>query len=249
MSFSDVYQFLGLVALPLNELRTVLRKYKEKQKTKQQFADALESEAKEFEEVNIQLNMAVCTTIDLVNEIKEEQPTIAQILDFADAVSQMPTILSKLITSYIHIAKACKEISSQEGFMKSLLSTNKYMFDFVKLMANAYVAKNTMKIDSNFFRFFRIHKSEISKRTKTSKTNQKEIERLEEKLDKLVNGLRIELSKRHLRHKLIKKWQLSFVTLGETAKDFKIEDVDYDILKELTPPELHKFAPFFDKSP
>jgi hypothetical protein len=249
MSFSDVYQFLGLVALPLNELRATLRKYKEKQKIKQQFADALEREAKEFEEVNIQLDMAVYTTIDLANDIKEEQPTITQILDFADVVYQTPRILSKLIISYIHIAKACKEISSQEGFMESLLSTNKYMYDFVKLMANAYIAKNTMKIDSNFFRFFRIHKSEISKRTKISKTNQKEIELLEEKLEKLVNGLSIELSKRHLRHKLIKKWQGSFVTLSEAAKDLKIEDVDYDILKELTPPELLKFAPFFDKSP
>jgi hypothetical protein len=248
MSFSEVFQVLSSLPTPLNQLRVALRRYKENKKIKQEVADAFETEAKEFEDISNRLGIAGDVTLNLIKEIKE-QPTPMQLFDFMDVMSLMPKILAELLISFIHIAKACKEISKEKGFMDSLRSTDHYTHDFIELMGSAYIGKNTIKIDGSFFRFYRVHKSEITKHMKKPKISKKELEILQKNIDLLLQSMTFEFAKRHTRHALIKKWQNSFIPLTKAAKDIKVEDIDYSILKDFIPPELQEFAPFFDKSP
>jgi hypothetical protein len=248
MSASDILQFLSSVATPLSELRATLRRYKENKKIQKELADALETEADEYNAVMGELSLAGDVAINIVKEIKKQQPTPTQVLDFMDVVSQMPRILAKLLVSYIHLAKACREISNQKGFMESLRTSNNYVHDFIEIMSNAYIAKNTIKIDGNFFRFYRVYKSEIVKHEKSSKLSKSDSEALSSNIDSLLEKTKNELKKHHTRRPLIKHWKSSFDALFEVSKDVKVEDVDYEVLKDVVPLELQEFIPLLDKS-
>lgn len=245
---SIVFQFMSSVATPLKALRKAIHRYEEKKKIKEELADALETEIKEFEKVNNELGEFGNRVLPIVQQI-EGQPTPRQLMEVIDCFSQTPRIFAKLIISFVHLAKACKEISDQKGFMDSLCNTNRFMHDLIERMGSTYIQKDTVRIDGSFFRFFRMYKKEILKGVKTSKIDKKEIEMLEKRTESVLRVLNDSFLKRHLRHPIIKKWKNSLKQLNKVSGEIQVEDADDTILKELVPPELRQFAPFLDKSP
>jgi hypothetical protein len=245
---STVFQFLSSVANPLKALREAIHNYEEKKKIKEELADALETEIKEFEKINNEIEEFGSKVLPLFQHV-EGQPTPRQLLEVVDCLSQTPRIFAKLIISFVHLAKACKEISDQKGFMDSLRSTNRFMHDFIVRIGSTYIEKDTVRIDGSFFRFFRIYKKELLKGVRTPEIDKKEIEMLEKRTESILRGLSDSFLKRHLRHPMIKKWKNSLTQLNKVSGEIQVEDADDTILKELVPPELRQYAPFLDKSP
>jgi energy-converting hydrogenase A subunit M len=245
---SIVLQFFSALATPVKTLGKIVHDYEEKKEIKEQLANALEIQTKEFEEVFKDIEKLGEQALPLIKQV-EGQANPRQVLEFVDCVSQTPRILASLIISFVHSAKSCKDISTNRAFMDSLRGTNRFMHDFIERMGNAYVAKNTVVIDGSFFSFFHIYKKELTKGMKPLKIDNKEFEVLEKKAESLLRGLNEQFLKPHQRKRIVKKWKSSLVQLGKVAGDIKIEDADETILKELVPPELWQFAPFLDKSP
>jgi hypothetical protein len=249
VALSEVFQFLIGATGPLKTLRDVIRSREEKKKIKEELANALEIETEEFEEVNKEFEEFGGKVLSLVEQV-ETQPTPRQVLEFIDCLSGTPRILAKFIVSFIHLAKACKEISDQKGFMDSLHKNNRFMYDFIQNMSNTYVKKNTVLIDGKFFRFFRVYKKEIKpKKIKIENSDKKEIETIERNTEALLHNLSGDFLKRHMRHRIIKKWKANLVELNKVSQDITVEDADTTIFEELVPYKLRQFSSFFDKSP
>lgn len=243
MSTSDTIKVLSLIATPLLELKKVVQKYVKDNKIKKELSDSLEKEADEFNGVLYDIRLAGQVGIKIILEV-DKQPTPNQVSDFIDVVLQMPSHVARLLASYVHIAKACNEISHMKGFMESLLTTNSFIHDFVETMSRAYIGNNTIKIDGSFFRFYNLYKSQIHKDTKQPKMNSEDAQELMKKINLLENAIIIELKRKHVNRPLIKRWKNSFNTLTESTKDVTIEDVDYGVIDDFVPTELQEVMPF-----
>jgi hypothetical protein len=243
MSTSDTIKVLSLIATPLLELKKVVQKYVKDNKIKKELSDSLEKEADEFNGVLYDIRLAGEVGTKIILEV-EKQPTPTQVSDFIDVVLQMPSHVARLLTCYVHIAKACNEISHQTGFMDSLLTTNSFIHDFVESMNRAYIGNNTIKIDGSFFRFYKLYKSQIHKDSKPLRMNSEDAKELMKKIDLLENAIIIELKRKHVNRPLIKRWKNSFNTLTESTKDVTIEDVDYGVIDDFVPTELQEVMPF-----
>ncbi|MDH5450734.1 MAG: hypothetical protein OEY24_04625 [Candidatus Bathyarchaeota archaeon] len=229
------------------------KKRKEKEAIKKELADSLQVEIKEYKTVTDEMANFVEKLMAIAESV-DKQPTPGQLIQFIDIGSQIPRMLAKLIAIFIHLARACKDISKQKGFMKSLLTTNRFMHDFVERMGEAYIMKGTVKIDSSFFRFFFMYKQKILKNTeihKLSKAEKKEIELLKKKVETILRGLNQRFIERHLRKVPVKKWKSSLRQLNKVTKSMTIDTEGMDIsgLEDFMPPGLKEVAPFLDKSP
>jgi len=243
MSTSDIIKVLSLVATPLLELKKAVQKYVKDNKIKKEFSDSLEKEADEFNGVLYDIRLAGEVGTKIILEV-DKQPTHNQVSDFIDVVLQMPTHIARLLTSYVHIAKACNEISHHTGFMESLLTTNAFVHDFVETMSRAYIGNNTIKIDGSFFRFYKLYKSQIHKNSKTPRMNSDDAKELMKRVNLLENAIILELKRKHVNRPLIKRWTNCFVVLSDSTKNVTIEDVDYGVLDDFVPTELQEVMPF-----
>jgi len=251
---SIALQFLTSLVSPIISLKQTIQEYQkkreEKERLKEDLANSLQAEIKEFQAVNDDIANLGKSALPILKSV-DGQPTPGQLMQLIDCCSQIPRILAKLIISFIHQARACKDISKQKGFMNSLLTTNRFMHDFIERMGETYVGKNTVKIDSSFFRFLLMYKREIIKGSKIGKVNKKEIEFLEKQATILLRNLNQSFLKRHLRRGPIKKWKASLTQFNKAFKDMKIDTEGMDIsgLNDFMPSGLREVAPFLDKSP
>jgi hypothetical protein len=151
--------------------------------------------------------------------------------------------------SFVGLARACKEISSKKAFMDSLRDSSRFMYDFVNTLSDAYIEKNTVKIDGRFFRFFSMYKREILKKPKIGKIKQDELKSIEKRVIIVMHCLNEPFLKRHMRSPAIKKWKSSLAQLGKVSKNVTIEEPSAINLNEFIPSELRPLADFLDKSP
>jgi hypothetical protein len=255
---SIALQFLTSLVGPAISLKQMIQEYQKKRKDKEmikkELADSLQAEIKEYQAVSDDMAnlgeemMAIAYDVD-------KQPTIAQLMRFVDCGSQIPRILARLIVLFIHQARACKDISKQRGFMNSLLNTNRFMHDFIERMGEAYIEKDTIKIDSSFFRFLFMYKREILKNSgidklRLSKADKKEIAFLKKQMETLLSRLNQRFIRRYLRKGPMKKWRSNLMKLEKASKDLKIDTEGMDVsgLEDFMPPGLREAAPFLDKS-
>jgi hypothetical protein len=251
---SVAFQFLTSLAGPIVSMKDMIQEYQkkreEKEKLKENLANSLQAEIKEYEEVSADLADLGKKLLPLLESIKD-QPTPAQLMQFIDCGSQIPRILAEMIISFIHQARACKDISKQRGFMNSLLSSDRFMHDFIERMGETYVGKNTVRIDSSFFRFFLMYKREILKGSKIDKLSKKDEEFIKKRAELLMHGLTPQFLKRNMRMLPIKKWKGSLVMFNNAYKDMKIdtEGMDISSLNDFMPSGLKDISPFLDKTP
>jgi hypothetical protein len=251
---SLVFQFITSLVGPVISLKETIQEYqrkrKEKEQLKEDLANSLEAETKEYKAINDEMTDLGKRFLPIIQEI-DGQPSPGQLIEVVNCLSPTPRILAKLMISFIHLARACKDISKQKGFMNSLLNTNRFMHDFIERMGSTYIARNTVKIDSSFFRFLLMYKREILKSAKIGKINKDEMELLEKRMKSVMHGLNQAFLKRHIRMVAIKKWKSSLTQFNKVVKDVEIETegMDITVLKDFMPYELKQLAPFLDKSP
>ncbi len=251
---SVVFQFLTALASPVVSLKQTIQEFQkkkeEKENLKKDLANSLEAEIKEYEAVNNDMIDLGKKLLPIIQSV-DEQPTPAQLIQFIDCLSQTPRILAKLITSFIHQARACKDISKQKGFMNSLLVNNRFMHDFIEMMGSTYIGKDTVKIDSSFFRFILMYKREILKNSFFDKIDKKEIEYLKKQAEIISRGLNQRFLKSQIRQAPIKKWKSSLIIFNKAVKDMTIDPEGMDVsgLKDFMPPGLREIGPVLDKSP
>ena len=245
---SVAFKFMLSLASPLLTLKETVRKYLEKREIKEQLASSLQAEIKEYEKINDELIVFGNKLLPIIQN--ERQPSPRQLIELIDCLSQLIKIFTKIIILFIRLAKACKDISKQEGFMSSLQKTNRFMYDFVERMGDTYIGKGTVKIDSSFFRFFLMYKKEMIKNVKIGKLNKDEVAFLQKRMKSIVRGLSQPFLKRNIRGVAIKKWKSSTTQFNKVFKGVTIdaEGIETTVLNDFIPSELRHLAPFLDKS-
>jgi len=161
--------FTGLYS-PFVDLAERIHNFQQKRKrarqAKDQLVGALDTEIKSYQAFHERF-VQVCEE-KLVPSLQQigEDPTPHQILKVLDSFSILPKIHIESIKCFIDLARACNEISTEEAFMHSLLESSNFLHDFLRIMSDAYIGKNTVRIDGKFFRFFNTYKKDMLKDTK-----------------------------------------------------------------------------------
>ncbi len=252
---SVVFEILTSLVSPAVSLKDTIQEYQrkreEKERLKEDLANSLEAETKEFQKIASEINDLGEKLLPILQEI-DGQPSPRQVIEVIDCLSPTPRILAKLVTSFIHLARACKDISKQEGLMKSLLDTNnRFMYDFIQRMGNTYVGKNTVKIDSTFLRFIFTYKREIIKGSKIGKKGERQMEFIEKRMESVLHSFNQVFLKRHMRMIPIKKWKSNMSYFSRVVKDMEVdtEGMDTSGLMDFMSSESKQLARFLDKSP
>ena len=246
-----IFRFITTLASPLIALSEKIHEYQEKKETKEQLATALQKEIKDYEILFEDLMELGKKFSSIIEQVKE-QPTPHQAMEILDSLSQTPKVVARFIMLFIELAKACKEISSQRAFMDSLKESSHFLYDFVERMAEAYIEKNTVRIDGRFFRFFSTYRKEMLKgsmfkKAKISKIDKKDLQSLEEKANAVVRYLNEPFLRRHVRHPSIKKWKSSIQYLYRAAKSIAFEPPSKPSLNEFVPSDLQTLAKFLEE--
>jgi hypothetical protein len=224
-----VMQIVTLIVSPATSLKDAIAEYQkrkeEKERLKTQLADSLQVEVKEYESLNEEMAKFGQTVLGIVQSIGQ-RPTSNQLIRFVDCASQVPRLLTKQIILFIHIARACKDISRYEGFMDSLKTNNRFMFDFIHEMGRIYFEKNSIHgvvMDTGFFHFVLMHKKEILKGVNISKTGKEQMRLLLEKMDLILEGLKVRAMRRYIKKVTVKKWNAGYIELVKVmTEDVKI---------------------------
>jgi len=251
---STILQFLISLAGPVISLKQTIQEYQkkkeEKKRLKEDLANSLQAEIKEFKALAGDIANFGERVLPILKDV-DGKPTPTHLMQFINYCSELPKLSARLIVSFIHLARACKDICKAKGFMNSLLTHNRFMYDFIERMGEAYIGKNTIKIDSSFFRFLLMYKREILKVSKIDKISKREIEFLKKQADIMLRNLNQTFLKRYMRSGPIKKWKTSLGRLDKTLKYVKIDTKGIDIsgLNDFLPSGLREVAPFLDKSP
>jgi hypothetical protein len=124
------------------------------------------------------------------------------------------------------------------------------MFDFIERMSDAYIGKNTVKIDGSFFQFLRTYKKKIMKNVKMGELDKEKVEFWEKRMKSILSGLNQPFLNRSRRRFEIKKLKKTVTQFNITFKNVTIdaEEMDTAFLNDFVPPELRHLAQIFDKS-
>jgi hypothetical protein len=248
-------QIVTLLESPVISLKNTIAEYQkrkeEKKRLKTQLTDSLQVEIKEYESLTEEMAKFGQTVLDIIQNIGEI-PTPNQLLRFVDCVSQAPRLLAKEVILFIHLARACKDISMYEGFMDSMKTTNRFMYDFIREMGAIYVEKDTVSIDTRFFHFIFMHKKEILKGVNISKVDKKETELLLKKLDAILVGLKRRAIRRYINKVTVKKWNAGYIQLTKVVTEDMIIDsggMDLSALNDFMPSGLKELTDFLNRPP
>jgi hypothetical protein len=250
---SVAFRFITSLASPLLTLRNTIQEYREKRKLKkelkEELASALEAEIKEYEEIEKELIDIGKRLLPIIQD--EEQPSPRQLIEVINCTSQIIKVITKSLILFVHLAKACKQVSEYKAFMSYLQNTNRFMHDFIERMGSAYIEKDTVKINGGFFRFFLLYKKKIQKNVKMGKLSKDEIAFLEKRVKYITRALNQPFLKRHIRTVAVVKWKKSLTQFNKVSKNVTIdaEGMDTTVLNDFISPDLRQLAPFLDKSP
>jgi hypothetical protein len=114
-------------------------------------------------------------------------------------------------------------------------------------MRDAYVEKDTVKIDGRFFRFFSLHKKEILKGIKIGKVNKGEFELVEKRMKSVIRCLNEDFLKRYARKSGIRKWHHGLIQLGKISQSIVLEQPSRINIDAFIPPELQSLTTFLDE--
>jgi hypothetical protein len=256
---SIVLQVVTTLASPFTSLgKTVsgsLKNREENKRIKEDLANSLQGEIKEYEAAYKEIAQFGEKIIAILHDIKDTA-TPNQLIGFIDSMNQIPKILIGQITLFVHMARACKDISENSGFMDSLKTSNRFMYDFSENMGKTYVEKDTVVVDTRFFHFLFMYKREIVKMLKDSgfksEIDKKEIEFLGEKLDLILKGVRNQrFIRRYINKGPLRKWKISFVQLNKAIEYVKVDSGGMDLsgLNDFMPSGIKEIGEFLNISP
>lgn len=250
--------FTGLYG-PLAELLEKIRRYQQKRKrgreVQDQFANALENEIKNYQKLSENFEQSTKDNFIPALLQLDEDPTPPQILKAIDSFSEMPKFFGEATKCFIRLARACNEISTKEAFMDSLRESSSFLYDFVGTMSKAYVAKDTVRIDGNFFRFFNMYKKEMSEtfdktygKIKLNRKDKELIATLNKRATILTRKLEDHsFMRRHLRNKSLRKWKIGFVRISWVGKAVSMDRPSEFNMDILIPPQVRPFTTFLDE--
>lgn len=230
------------------------QKRKRIHEAKDQLVDALDAELKNYQMLHDHFGqVSKEKLIPALHQVGDD-PGPTQMLRVLDSFSDVPKLYTESIKCFIDLAKACNEVSGREAFMGSLREGSNFSYDFVRTMSDAYVAKNTVRIDGRFFRFFRLYKKDILKAYKKaygsftlSDEDKAEIELLRKRAITFVRNLDRHFIDRHLRNTAIRRWRVSIVKLNKVAEAISIEEVSRFNMDDFIPPQIRPYTTFSDE--
>jgi hypothetical protein len=183
-----------------------------------------------------------------------DNPSSVQMLRVLGSFLEVPKMYIQSIKCFIDLARACNQVSAREAFMDSLRESSNFQYDFVRLMSDAYVAENTVRIDGKFFRFFRLYKRDILKTYKRaygsyklSKEEEAQIALVKKRAVTFVRNLDKHFINRHLRSAPIRTWRLNVIKLNKAAQAISVTEVTSFNLDDFIPPQVRPFITFSDE--
>jgi hypothetical protein len=256
MSSAILDVFAGLYG-PFVDLAERIHNFRQKRKrareAEDQLVNALDAEIKSYQTLSD--HFAQLCNAKLVPALLQvgDDPAPLQILKVLDSFSDLPTIYVESVKCFIELARACNEVSTQEAFMHSLREGSNFLCDFVGTMSDAYVAKNTVRIDGRFFRFFSSYKNDILKTyeraygsSKLSKEDKAQIALLEKRAMILIRNVDDHFMNRYLRSPTIRRWRSSIVRLGKVAQAVTVDKPSNFSMDIFIPPQIRPFTRFLD---
>jgi hypothetical protein len=248
--------FTGLYS-PLSSLAEKVHKYREKLETKEQFVDAFENEMKSYQKLYDHFaDMCQNKFYPVIMQLPP-QPLPLQIIKVVDSLAELPKIFGESIVCFIGLARACSEVSKKKGFMDSLSSSNRFLFDFVGTMSDTYVKKDTVervRIDGSFFRFFNVYKKQMVKAYKKTygsiklKEKQKrEIKEAQKRIKIFVQNFNEPFLSRYSHSKTFRKWKFRMRKLEKTALAVNVENPTKFNMDSFIPEELRPYTTIIDE--
>lgn len=175
----------------------------------------------------------VLREFDLLSEIEQKKlfvsikavestPTPNQINEVVDSISDIQTIYSQIILSYVALSEACKEVSGKNpAFMKQLMEFNPTIHDFIFQTGELVIKKDHIEVGEEFSRFMMIHKRELCKDIRSE-----DIEKIVKEARcyiKIVKArIKPSIRKGILRRRTERKFMESFRSLERASKKFKV---------------------------
>jgi hypothetical protein len=255
MPILDVFAGLFGTVMDLEEkIHNRHEKRKRAHQAKEYFVDALDAEIESYQKL-LDWLVQLCREkwIPALLQVGEE-PSPFQVIRFLDSFSDWPRFCIESTKCFIDLARACNEVSSEEGFMESLREGNIFQYDFVRMMGGTYVAENTVRIDRRFFRFFSTYKKDILKKYKEafgsfkpSKEDKEQIALLEKHAKILIRNINVNFVKRHVRNQTIRKWQRSVVKLNKVGQALSVDKPRNFNMDIFVPPQIRAFTTFPDE--
>jgi len=144
--------------------------------------------------------------------------------------SPLPLLYSKQINALIGLARACKEISVNEGLMGQFKESEPDNYDFICRMGEIYVEPDSLRIGGDFCRFFKMREKEI-RRNEALKNACDELEygNLKEKFELCKREITSERIEKKLRKKIEEdlKELCKSIDKVEFEESFKVDWENY----------------------
>ncbi|MGP3705257.1 MAG: hypothetical protein ACKD6O_08220 [Candidatus Bathyarchaeota archaeon] len=161
------------------------------------------------------------------------QPKIVQIIN---SITDLQITYSKLIESFVKLAKGCKDVSSYEAFMEHLKEADSMLFDFVNVMAKT--AKDDMVlIDSRFYRFIKMYGNEITKELKIEQV-ENAVKELKFYIDVVNKHVKPFIRKSLIPKKTLKHFIDSYKKLSSTSRKIKVRKTEIINIRQYVPLKL-----------
>jgi len=219
------------------------KKYQTKKKTKDRVLSALGDEIEAYMDTFDQISaISKDQVLPILKSIKG-MPTVHQMNDLLEGLSQMPLMWAQLVRSFIKLAKACSEVSANRGFMESLKETSLFLYDFVDRMKDTYVAENTIRIDGRYYRFFKVYQDQIFK-----EIHEEDLEKAVDEVKGYVKKIKHYVDKTSfIKRQTRKKYIKNFKELCKVVVNVKIEQTSIVDLRAYMPSRLLPVMILFDE--
>jgi hypothetical protein len=242
------------IAGAIPSLKDAIQEYQKKREEKErlntQLADSLQLVIKEYEFVTNEMAEFDAKALDIFHGF-DEKPNLNLLHKFLDCSLQIPKLLTENITLLIHLARTCRDIEKNKGFMSSLQTNNRFTYDFIDRMGDTYVEKDRMVVNSSFFQFVLMYRSEIERNLKLPDFDKKEIEFLRKQTKAIQEGLQQRTMRHYIEKEIKRKWMKAFAQFNKAAERMKIdaEGMDLSFLNDFMPSGLRELTDFLNKPP
>jgi len=166
--------------------------------------------------------------IPLLDSIKVG-PTETQLNRFFRISAKTVGSFSRIVDSFVNLAKGFKLISINPGFMEDLKESSRFLLDFVVRMADM-CRDNVVVVDDNFYMFLKLYEKELTEDIE-KKDVTKAVEYLKPYISKTKNIIAPSIARRKPRRKTSRKIEKSFKTFRRTTKQLKIQHTTIKIEK------------------
>ena len=233
----------GILSIPLEVFMRLKNWWDEREKRKgikEQFLNTLEIQIENYyESFNELSRIGKEEVIPLLDSIKIG-PTNIQLNQFLRIYTKIVDGFSRIIASFVDLAKGCQLVSLNPAFMGDLKEASSFLYDFVVRMGDMVGEDDVVAIDDKFYTFLKLYEKEFTKDIK-AKDIEKTVEYMKPYISKTKNVIAPSIARRVPRRKTSKKIVKSFRSLRRTTKQLKIEAPTIK-LENYIPDKLHSIT-------